>query len=137
MVKKETQRKSDRRKLVRYTKMIEEHFQSTFQSLPYCNRCKNVFSPIALEINHLNYDEIWRFAELVCRDCHDKIDDSLELPKFEEIKKSLPQTIIAFQKEISGLMIVSRLTSEKLIIRASLKLRKFETVNPKLPLSFI
>ncbi len=137
MVKKDTQRKSDRKKLLRHAKVIESHFSSNFQSLLFCNRCHKTYSLKELEINHITYDEFWRFAELVCKFCHEAIDTFKTLPKFEEIRKIPPQTILAFQRELSGIIIASRFIDGKLILNSRVRIPKNTTVNPRLPMSFI
>jgi len=137
MVKKDTQRTIDRRKTMRYTKTIESHFSSVLKSTPFCNRCHKTYSLKELEINHITYDEFWRFAELVCSSCHKAIDTFKTLPKFEEIRKIPPQTILAFQKELAGIIIVSRFCNGKLILTSRVRIPKNTTVNPRLPMSFI
>jgi len=137
MVKKDTQRKSDRKKLLRHRGIIEVHFKSNLASQPFCNRCHKHLLVKELEINHITYDEFWRFAELVCKKCHEAIDTFRTLPKFEEIRMIPPQTILAFQRELPGIIIVSRLIDGKLILTSRIRIPKNTTVNPRLPMSFI
>lgn len=136
MINKDNIRDKDRQKLNRYFKSVEIHFKKNFNSLPFCNRCEKIFYISELEINHIDYDENWRFAELVCRPCHVKIDSKFTLPKFEEIKKELPKTILAFQKNLPGILIMSKFPDKRIIITLKIKLGPKQSVNPLLPLGF-
>ena len=136
MINKNKIRDNDRAKLKRYYQAVETHFINNFNSLPFCNRCEKVFPLEKLEINHINYDENWRFAELVCRPCHEAVDLKGTLPKFEEIKKQFPKTILAFQKNLPGLLVMSKFLNGRIIITSKLKLSPEQEANPLLPIGF-
>ncbi|MEK6915143.1 MAG: hypothetical protein AABW89_01220 [Nanoarchaeota archaeon] len=130
MTTKETIRKSDRRKLNKHHSMILEHYSTNFSSEPFCNRCKKVLPLLNLEIHHLSYEtEGYRYAELVCRPCHEATEKSI-IPSFDEQKHIGIQNVLIFQKFLSGFMIVSKLEDGKIIQRGRLKLRDGEEVKP-------
>ena len=136
MVKKDTIRNRDRHKLKRYYQAVEVHFKNNFNSLPFCNRCSKSLSLKESEINHRDYNEYWRFAELVCRPCHEAIDLRNILPKFDEIKKHLPKTILVFQRNLPGLLIISKFPDKRTIITSKIRLGPKKSVNPLLPIGF-
>jgi len=130
MTEKTTIRSLDRYKLKKYSKAVFDHFKREFNSEPYCNRCKQIFSLGNLEIHHVTYEtDSYRFGELVCTSCHVAIENN-KLPSFDEVKHNVPKTILVFQKNLPGLAILSKLESGRIIQSAHLKFMPHETLNP-------
>lgn len=130
MAEKNTIRNADRYKVKRQHNVIENHFKTEFNSGVYCNRCKKELPLKLLEVHHITYeDNNYRYGELVCNSCHVKIERG-DLPAFEKIKHFAPQTILVFQKHLSGIAILSKLISGRIVQRSKLRLRPHEEVNP-------
>ena len=132
MAEKTTIRSTDRDKVKKHYQVIEDHFRREFNSGVYCNRCKKQLSLELLEIHHLTYeDDSYRYGELVCNLCHVNIERG-DLPSFEEIKNIAPQTILIFQKYLSGISIISKSADGRVVQSSKLKLRPYERLNPLL-----
>lgn len=130
MATKDTIRNADRYKLNKHKKIVFDHYLSNFSSEPFCNRCKLILPLTELEIHHLSYEtDSYRYAELVCRPCHEATENG-KIPSFEEQKHLAPQTVLVFQKFLSGLMIISKLEDGRIVQRSRLRLRAGEEVKP-------
>ncbi len=130
MTEKNTIRHKDRYKVKRQHKVIEDHFKREFNSGVYCNRCKKELPLELLEIHHITYeDNSYRYGELVCNSCHIKIEGG-DLPPFGTIRNLAPQTILVFQKHLSGIAILSKFIGGRIVQCSKLRIRPGEEVNP-------
>ncbi len=136
MTNKSTIRSRDRSKLKKYYGALINHYTFSFKSNPYCNRCKKIFPIEELEIHHINYNnDYFRFGELLCNPCHVNVEKG-DLPSFESTKHDVPQTVLIFQKDLSGISVMSRLEGKKTVLTSKLKILPKTITNSALPLGF-